>query len=540
MHNTNLPGRRPATRAARGLAGAALAGSILVGGCQTLDVVNQNSPAIEGVFSNAENIESALVGGWRNFYGVDMGTETATNLPLNSPSLELSVLGNELTTGDAFPMQVTQEPRVAIDNRNQGGWYNRKPWYNLYRVIATGRDVIQSIDAGNLRLGDVTATCPTGCDTPRAKIFAKFLIGVGNVYLGLMFDQGFPANENDLPDGYDYTLQPYTALLEQGRASLREAIAEAKAANDFSTPVTWINGVSYSRDDLVRIMYSYLARSYAYAPRNPTERAAVNWQQVIGLVDSGITSNFNQQADNTIVATRSTYIQFSALQTNGRINNRLIGPADTTGAYQAWLQTPLEQRDAFLVGTPDRRISNAFVSTNANPPAPAIIARPTSQTMPTARGTYMRSNYLGTKHRNPPALNFWSTGLYASMTTEEMKFLRIEALFRLNRRAEVLPLLNPSRVAAGLKPVTVDGPPAGGDCVPRKDNGTCGDLWDAIMYEKRMQTFATNALMAFSDQRGWGRLLSGTPLHFPVHGRELETLRLPYYTTGGGGEGSAP
>jgi hypothetical protein len=76
--------------------------------------------------------------------------------------------------------------------------------------------------------------------------------------------------------------------------------------------------------------------------------------------------------------------------------------------------------------------------------------------------------------------------------------------------------------------------------VPRRDDGTCGDLWDALMYEKRIDLFPLDAAATFFDQRGWGKLLRGTPLHFPVHGRELETLGLPIYTFGGTGPGSAP
>lgn len=533
MRSSSFRGRPIARRAGH----LALVGALLAGGCQSLDVVNQNTPAVEGVFSNAENIEAALVGGWRTFWGVAQGSATNATYPM----INLSVWGNELTTADAGPMEVTQEPRPAIDNRNQGGWYNRKPWYDVYEVIATGRDVLRSIEANNLALGEITAEAPNGVDTPRARIFARFLMGVGNVYIGLLFDQCFPSDVDDDPETYDYTLQPYSACLEKGRELLRDAITEAKASPDFVLPLTWINGNALTRDELVRVMYSYLVRSYAYAPRTPAERAAVDWSRMLVLMDSGITSDFFQLADNTIAATASSYYQYSYLQTNGRTNNRLIGPADTSGAYQAWLQTPLDQRDAFLIYTPDLRINNGTTASTRQPAPPARFARPSSQTMSAVRGTYMRSNYHNLKYRRPPSLNYHSTGgQIFTMTLDEFKFLRAEALFRLNRRAEVLPLLNATRTLYGLKPVTVDGPPAGRDCVPRKDNGDCGDLWDALMYEKRIELFPTEALIAYVDQRGWGRLLPGTPLHMPVHGRELETLGLPYYTLGGGGEGSAP
>lgn len=540
MKNSSTPSRHPAARPARWLTAVALTGPLWFAGCQSLDVVNQNSPAIEGVFSDAANIEAALVGGWRDWWGTTQGARANAT----SPILQLSVLGNELTTADAFPMQVTQEPRVAIDNLNQGGWHNRKPWYDMYQVISTGRDVHQSIVTNNLRIGAVTADAPNGADTPRALIFSKFLIGIGNVYLGLLFDQGFPSDETTDLQTYDFRdLRPYQEMLEDGRRTLREAIAEAKAAPDFSLPPTWINGNTLSRDNLVRVMYTYLARSYAYEARDVAGRAATNWQQVLNILDSAITTSQFQQADNTIADTRSVYQQLSYFQTNARASNRLIGPADTTGAYQLWLTTPLDNRDAFILATPDKRFSNvvrsATLPSNVHP-AGTRFRRLPNQTMTVVRGTYMRSNYHSFRYQTPPSNIFHSTGLLPWLMTDEIKYLRAEALFRLNRRADVLPLLNPTRVAAGLAPVTVNGPPNNPSCVPRKNNGDCGDLWDAFMYEKRIDLFPYEPAVAFYDARGWGTMISGTPVHFPVHGRELETLGLPVYTIGGGGPGSAP
>src|SRR5690606_34901914 len=151
--------------------------------------------------------------------------------------------------------------------------------------------------ANNLKLGLVNAEFPNGQDTERAIIFAKFLIGLGNINVGLLFDQGFPADETVNPSTYDFsTLRPYTESLETGRRVMREAIAQAKAAPDFTLPNTWINGTPLTRDQLVRVMYGYLVRSYVQEGRDPAGRAATDWQQVLNLLDSSITVDFTQQA----------------------------------------------------------------------------------------------------------------------------------------------------------------------------------------------------------------------------------------------------
>lgn len=76
--------------------------------------------------------------------------------------------------------------------------------------------------------------------------------------------------------------------------------------------------------------------------------------------------------------------------------------------------------------------------------------------------------------------------------------------------------------------------------MPRREDRSCGNLFDAFMYEKRIELFGLEAIIPFADFRGWGRLPEGAIVHFPVHGRELETLRLPYYSFGGDLPGSAP
>jgi hypothetical protein len=121
-----------------------------------------------------------------------------------------------------------------------------------------------------------------------------------------------------------------------------------------------------------------------------------------------------------------------------------------------------------------------------------------------------------------------------------MNFIRAEALIRLGRPADALQYINPSRVAAGLPAVTVDGPPKTASCVPRRNDGACGDLWDALIYEKRIMTFATEATIPFADARGWGKLMRGSMMHLPVPGRELQTLGLPGYSYGGSLPGSVP
>jgi hypothetical protein len=69
--------------------------------------------------------------------------------------------------------------------------------------------------------------------------------------------------------------------------------------------------------------------------------------------------------------------------------------------------------------------------------------------------------------------------------------------------------------------------------VPKRWDNSCGDLMDALMYEKRIETYGT--AIAFFDARGWGCLAEGTPIELPPPGRQLDLLGKANYTYGGVG-----
>ena len=128
------------------------------------------------------------------------------------------------------------------------------------------------------------------------------------------------------------------------------------------------------------------------------------------------------------------------------------------------------------------------------------------------------------------------------ITLAEIRLLKAEALYRQGNRAGATALVNETRVAAGLSPTDAAG--ANASCVPRLPNGSCGDLWEALKWEKRMETVFTGPLGVgwFFDGRGWGDLWKDTPLQLPMPCTESEVLGLvPCKTFGGtGGEMASP
>jgi hypothetical protein len=219
----------------------------------------------------------------------------------------------------------------------------------------------------------------------------------------------------------------------------------------------------------------------------------------------------------------------------GRPSYWLLGPADSANGFINWVNTPLNSRVAFQIRTKDRRIQGG-----GGPTTPGkYVGYSAFNIFAASRGTWRFSHYY--YHRFGTGLT-WQTGSQPAVTVTEMDLLKAEALIRLNRAAEAVPLVNKTRVANGqLPPVTVDGPLEEPGCVPRKLNGQCGSLWDALRYEKGIEMVGVDAVVRFFDARGWQLLPEAAFTQLPVPGRELGTLRLDLYTFGGpGGQSSAP
>jgi hypothetical protein len=505
------------------LAAASLAG------CVDLAVTDPNNLSIATVFNNAANTEAALIGSFKAYTAVNRGS---------CPTLIYSLWGHDITTTSVTYLEFATEPRLPINNRDNVNCATRVPFWTPYEAAAGAREAFIGIRDNQLKFGTINAATPDGADTPNRKLFAKFLIAISQLKLALATDQAY-ITDTITPglNQTNVTLVPWEQVLSNAKDQMRVIIREAQAGPNFTWPALFINGRPITRDELVRIMYSFLVRADVYSPRTPAQRNAVNWAAVLARLDSGITRDFGWQADQAVANTGSTYINNSFAQNTVRIHNRLLGPADTSGRYQAWVATPVANRTAFIITTPDRRIHGAA----SNAAAGTRFTRVTSTMGSASNGAYLTSWYRSTRYLNTAA-DSGSRAFIQIISMDEMKFVRAEALFRVGRFTEAAALINPTRVAAGLRPVDANGPPAGRDCVPRKDNGACGDLFDAIQYEKRIELYPTEGGdITWWDARGWGKLQPGTPFHVPVSGRELISLGLPYYTFGGvGSPGTAP
>ena len=145
-------------------------------------------------------------------------------------------------------------------------------------------------------------------------------------------------------------------------------------------------------------------------------------------------------------------------------------------------------------------------------------------------------------------------------TKAELDLLQAEGLYRKADYVGAAALINKTRTAAivggaakgGGLPAILDDPnapvPGGNACVPKVPVGPafttvdCGNMWDALKYEKRIETAYTHFAAWFLDNRGWGDLPENTATFWAVPYQDLQArgYGLDKIYGAGIGAGNAP
>jgi hypothetical protein len=500
----------------------------LVCGCQELAVTNPNDPDRDRATAQPEAVEalvsSAFAGWW-----------SATHQ--NEPTWAISFMADEFSGGflDYGGHHSSQEPRQAWNN-NPTFTYNdasETPWYGHHQVVSNVNDALAAMNAGVV---PVEAT--------RARAVAKLMQGVSHGFLALLFDSAYVVNEFvDLETITSPQLVPYAEVMDTAISELQQAIAIAQSgAFTIPGPPGWFR-TPLTNTELARLGHSFIARFLISVPRNRAGRDGVDWARALAEAEQGIQTDLTPIAEPVVFENGFTFRAARQRTTTpsdfARLDNWLVGPADSTNTFITWVNTPVQNRERFQLRTKDRRIQG--------PTGPSSLGKyfgfHNASVWAATRGTYIRSDYAFYRFGRGTS---WQNGPQVAMTVTEMDLIRAEALIRLGRAAEAVPLINKTRVANGeLPPVTIDGPPDEAGCVPRKympgpTQGQCGSLWDALRYEKRIEMAGVDPIVAYADARGWQTLVQDTYIEFPVPGRELGTTLKGLYTYGGGLAGSSP
>jgi hypothetical protein len=544
-------------RLATGLAVAAL-----VTACSdALEVSNENNPSTPQVLNSAADLETAIGGTFRVIHVANVGGSN-DNIDNQMKALALE----SYATVNNFGMNVRAPlPRNPILNErgNNVQVGNNRDYQQLQVAARATANYIFALD----RLEDADPARPVLTSVGRsasARAFAFFTLGLALGNTALVYDSAATVTpKTPIVAG---PLEGYRAVMDTALRMMDSALAIANSApvvadqGNFLIQSGWIRSANFpsgfNRAQFIQLVRSYKARLRAGVARTPTERAAVNWNEVIADAQNGLPTGLVIRTtvsggwDNAWIASQYRYGGWH------NMSNHFIGMADTSGAYQTWLST----RDAngqaggggpILIRTPDLRFPSGETraAQTANSPTAQVPPLP-----PTGR-LYFRNRAPGDDTPTPAHgdsyydhARFYAVfaatdrvGDWPTMTRTELDMLIAEGQLRTNTNtSNAIALINITRTASGLPALTGTGTvPGGNACVPRVPVGPsgnttqCGDAFEAMKYEKRLETAMTGYGQWFFDSRGWGDLPEGTALHWPVPWQEMDARLKQYYDMGG-------
>lgn len=406
----------------------------------------------------------------------------------------------------------------------------------------------------------------------RGKSWAEFLRGLSLGYLALMHDSAAIVTVGT--DAADVgTLQTYQVVAESSYTAFQRAIdyaaANAPGSDGFPLPGTWLpSPTTFTAPGFIKLIKSYRARIRANVARTPAERAAVKWDLVIADAQGGITADHMNTTSTTAGPTRAWRNQYENFGLWHQMPPFIIGMADVSGSYATWIATPFAARGAgnasFFMVTPDLR----FPQGNTRAAQQADFAISSCQSAATACKRYFVNRASGGDQfagagwgwSNYDFVRFHSwkvagdagsgqNGNTPFYVKAENDLLLAEGLYRKGDYAGAAAIVNVTRVKNGLPAITAfdnsTPVPGGANCVPKVPNGatvSCGNLWEALKYEKRIETAYVAYAPWYLDGRGWGDLSEGTPLFWAVPYQDLQARG--YLTSAiygaGVGAGNAP
>jgi hypothetical protein len=420
------------------------------------------------------------------------------------------------------------EPRIAYDNDPSYSYSGvaEGPWGDAYSALAGARDGLAALAEG-LTIDE------GGTDvTQRAVFFGKFVQGLALANIARLYDQAFIIDENT--DLANIELVPAEQVFQAAMQKLDDALQIAQS-NTFTVPDPWMGyGGEWSSSDLVNLVKAFKVRFTIQMPRNVADRTAVDWNWVLTTLSDGLSKEYVNYYDDINWGWHRAKQQCGGRQSGWtRIDMRTIGPSDVSGAWETWInQADPWDKDPFEIVTPDSRITEPYQPQTDGKYIEFLGTSP----FPASRGIWTYSHYIDNRFNVPT----W-VGTYPDFVDAEVDFIRAEAWYRLGQFDKVREVVNQYRANGDLPPfVTNQNPDTPDVCVPQNRDGTCGDLWEALKYEKRIENYHYGSASEFMDDRGWGDLESGTWLELPVPGEELLLLLMEIYSFGGNLGNAAP
>lgn len=524
---------------------AALVAIVGLSACEKqLTVTNPNSGDTKRVLGTPDDAEALIATYYKRWSSALYGSTSTIEAMANIFSMQnYSSLANNCMNSHA--------PFSGATNVNAPGNTCAGEQFRVYSIMSEVNRVSASLltqMAGGLTLGSAARDA-------RAKSWANFLIGLSTGYVALYHDSGAVVSVGQ--DGQDAgKLISYKVLADSSMAAFQRAIDEASkpgvtSSSGFPIPTAWLPSPTvWTTTEYIRLIRSYRARIRAAVGRSPAERAAADWTAIIADAQNGITTDHLITTSTTQGPGQSLVATYDGYGTWHQMTPFIIGMADVSGSYGAWTAQPISERgsgnQSFFMVTPDLRFPQG--TTRAAQQADFSITACQAASTPCKRYFVNRPAGgdqfagLGWGWSNYDFVRFHSwrvsgdgtaqNGKLPFMVKPEIDMLLAEGLYRKGDFTGAAALVNVTRVRNGLPAITTFDatsrvPGGTTDCVPKVPVAPfnvvgCGNLWEALKYEKRIETAYTHSSAWYFDSRGWGDLAVETPLFWAVPFQDLQ------------------
>lgn len=498
-------------------------------GCADLDVANENAPDQKRALAKPADVESLIRSTFLTFW-------QGTHLSGNSWFIATQGDANSCSWGNWGMRELSSEPRIAHNNSPAWGYAGAADdvWYGLYAAISSAKDGLDAVNGGI----SLNTDSDPNADT-RAKVFAKWVMGMSHAMVAIHHDQGFIIDENT-DFAQEQTLVDYKALMSAAITMLEGVITDCNANSSVTVPEPWLHLAGFTLGDLAKVTHSMIARYKAGVARDAAERAAVDWASVSSHAGQGTT--FAPVGDTQYWWSYTHY--YGGIQPYWtRADYRFIGPSDQSGRFQTWLgdnsAATVQGRSEIFIVTDDKRIVGGGAAEDSLDQTPGkYMGNVGYAFLVPSRGTYHRSYYL--IHKTTAYAEI-EVAPMEDLVQQELDLLIAESYLRSGDAANAATQINKSRVGVGelTAAAAADGLGSATDAPSALDGAS---LWAKYKYEKLMEGNQTHPWLNYTDRRGWtgtigndygGGLLPGTPIHYPIPGKELAVLLKDNYTFGG-------
>jgi hypothetical protein len=510
-------------------------GAVLVAGCNSLDVTNPNAPDAKRALADPTALEAVAAGTLRTWFNTFDGMEGGGPLVTMAQTFSASWNNFNMNFYSSIDADGTRNTRAYQNDLASAGRTTVVAyWQGYYSVLSSAVDVLTAIRKNNLVIGNAA-------QTKRAETIAVLMRGAALSGIALNYDKGYVIDENTDLGSLAYKTRK--EVRDAAVAALNEA-ATLAAANTFTTPTGWTNGVSYSNTQIAAIAKTMAAMTLAYYPRTAAENDAVDWNTVATYTSQGISGGGNNfdfvfTGDGCSSWCHEILLWFDGFD-GGRVSTRVANLMDP-----ATQKTPYPDGGNPRPNSPDKRMGDGSFGPNDPGFIDGFGTIPKTSRAGTdfvwskyeifrpARGMYHQSNighirYDLSGQQSPNGI-YGGYGPAPVISATENDLIWAEAELRRTggSLATAATLINKTRVGrGGLSAATAGEGQA--------------SLLTKLQYEQDVELLGLGPVGYYNRRRVANGLLVGTPREMPVPAKELGVKGETFYTFGGSGAANSP